>query len=132
MSSDRTAASPRRVRTQPTTVGWIAIILFVFLAGIGAIVAIAVIGVYNALASDLKPPSALTTYVLPEESIIYDRTGKIELARFGDAKREVVTFDQDPQGPARCHDCSRRQDLLGQRGLRSCGHLLGRAGLAPR
>ncbi len=97
MSSARTAASPRRARTQPTTVGWIAIILFVFLAGIGAIAAIAAIGVYNALASDLKPPSALTTYVLPQESIIYDRTGKIELARFGDAKREVVTFDQIPK-----------------------------------
>ena len=97
MSSARTSASPRRVRTQPTTVGWIAIILFVFLAGIGAIAAIAAIGVYNSLASDLKPPSALTTYVLPQESIIYDRTGKIELARFGDAKREVVTFDQIPK-----------------------------------
>jgi membrane peptidoglycan carboxypeptidase len=97
MSSARTAASPRRVRTQPTTVGWIAIILFIFLAGLGAIAAIAAIGVYNALASDLTDPHALTTYVLPEESIIYDRTGKIELARFGDAKREIVTFDQIPK-----------------------------------
>src|ERR1700675_4989236 len=50
-----------------------------------------------ALASDLTDPHALTTYVLPEESIIYDRTGKIELARFGDAKREIVTFDQIPK-----------------------------------
>ena len=40
--------------------------------------------------------SALTQYQLPEETIIYDRTGKIELARFGNAKREVVTFDQIP------------------------------------
>ena len=28
--------------------------------------------------------------------VIYDRTGKIELARFGELKREVVTFDQLP------------------------------------
>ena len=35
--------------------------------------------------------------MLPEETIVYDRTGKIELARFGEAKREVVTFDQIPK-----------------------------------
>ena len=35
--------------------------------------------------------------MLPEETIVYDRTGKIELARFGDAKREIVTFEEIPQ-----------------------------------
>ena len=98
MTSAGSAATPRRApRTQPNTVGWIAIILFAFLAGVGAIAAIAVIGVYNALAANLAPPSQLTQYVLPEESIIYDRTGTIELARFGDAKREVVTFAEIPK-----------------------------------
>ena len=52
---------------------------------------------FNSVSSDLDPPSKLTTYVLPEETIVYDRTGKIELARFGDAKREVVTFDEIPK-----------------------------------
>src|SRR4029077_845936 len=42
-------------------------------------------------------PSTLTDYVLPEETVVYDRTGKVELARFGEAKREVVTFDQIPK-----------------------------------
>ena len=98
MSAARPAASPRpRRRTRPTTIGWIAVILFSFLAGIGAITAVAAIGVYRSLAADLPEPSQLTDYVLPEQTIIYDRTGTIELARFGEAKREVVTFDQIPK-----------------------------------
>ena len=98
MSAARPAASPRRQRrTCPTTVGWLAIILFCFLAGLGAITAVAAIGIYRSLATDLPDPTQLTDYVLPEQTIVYDRTGKIELARFGDAKREVVTFDEIPK-----------------------------------
>jgi peptidoglycan glycosyltransferase len=93
------AAEPRRRHaSQPTTIGWIAIIVFAFLAGIGAIAAVAAVGVYTAIASPdgLPAPETLTTYVLPEETVILDRTGKRELARFGDARREVVTFDEIP------------------------------------
>jgi membrane peptidoglycan carboxypeptidase len=92
MSAARTAP-----RTRPTTVGWIAIIIFVFLAGLGTIAALAAVVVFNSVSSNLAPPSQLTKYVLPQETIVYDRTGKIELARFGDAKREVVQFDDIPK-----------------------------------
>ncbi len=71
-------------------------IILLFLAGIGAIAAIAVVGVYQALATGLPPASDLTTITQIEESIIYDRTGKTELARFGDERREVVTFEEIP------------------------------------
>jgi len=98
MSASRTAAPPRRRRrAHPTTVGYIAIIAFAFLAGIGAILAVASVGAFISLMNGLREPATLTDYVLPEETVIYDRTGKIELARFGDAKREVVTFDQIPK-----------------------------------
>jgi peptidoglycan glycosyltransferase len=90
------AVPPRPSGRQPTTQGWIALILFGFMAGLGVIGALASVGLYVALASDLAPPSQLTQYQLPEETVIYDRTGKIELARFGNARREVVTFDQIP------------------------------------
>ena len=91
------AAVPRRATgRQPTTQGWIAIIVFAFMAGLGIIGALASVGLYVALASDLRPPSELTQYQLPEETVIYDRTGKIELARFGSARRDVVTFDEIP------------------------------------
>ena len=95
----RPAARPRRNgRSQPTTAGWLAVIVFGFLAGLGAIGAFAAVGVYAALASDdeLLKPETLTTYVLPEETVILDRKGTRELARFGDARREVVTFEEIP------------------------------------
>jgi penicillin-binding protein 1A len=79
-------------------VGWVAIIVFAFLAGLGAIGAVATVGVYVALASDeeLQAPSELTNYVLQEEIVLLDRRGTRELARFGDAKREIVTFEEIP------------------------------------
>ena len=84
----RSVAASRRTRGgQPTTQGWIALILFAFMAGLGIIGAFATVGAYVALASGLPDPRQLTTYQLPEETVIYDRTGKIELARFGSAKR---------------------------------------------
>ena len=98
MSAARPAARPRKPhRTQPTTVGWLAIIIFLFLTGLGAIAAVSAVGAYGALTKDLDDPLTLTDYVLPEETVIYDRTGKIELARYGDARREVVTFEQIPK-----------------------------------
>ena len=98
MSSARTAPV-RRVQTprpSPSTGGWIGIIILLFLAGIGAIGAIAVVGVYNSLAAGLMEASELTAIPPAEESIIYDRTGKMELARFGEERREVVTFEEIP------------------------------------
>ncbi len=85
-------------RGKRSTLGYIAIIVFVFLAGLGAIGAITVVAAYNALANDptLPDPTSLTTYQVPEETIVYDRTGEVELARFGDFKREVVTFEEIP------------------------------------
>jgi len=97
MSAARTARPRSLRRTRPTTVGYLAIIVFLFLAGIGAILALATVGAYVAMAQGLADPSKLTEYVLPEQTIVYDRTGKIELARFGEAKREVVTFDEIPK-----------------------------------
>ena len=78
--------------------GWIALIVFGFLAGLGAIGALAAVGIYTSLASDpeLPDPATLTTYVLPEETVLFDRTGGRELARFGAARREVVTFEEIP------------------------------------
>ena len=42
------------------------------------------------------PSTALTDIEFEQQTIIYDRTGKIELARLGELKRELVTFDQLP------------------------------------
>jgi len=87
---DRPTSRPR------STVGWLAVILFAFLAGIGIIGAISAVTVYAALANGLPDVNQLNDLKLPQEIVITDRTGKVELARFGEFKREVVTFDQIP------------------------------------
>ena len=96
----RSQARPANGRPAPrgrrSTAGYLAIILFVFLAGLGVLGALSAVVAYNVLASGLEDPSALTDYRLPEETVLYDRTGQVELARFGAAKREVVTFDEIP------------------------------------
>jgi peptidoglycan glycosyltransferase len=86
----------RRPPPRRSTAGWIAIIVFAFLAAVGILGAIAVLSVYAGLANGLKDPAALTDYTLPEETVLLDRTGKVELARFGDFKRDIVTFDEIP------------------------------------
>src|SRR5688572_8217549 len=83
--------SPRR-----TTAGWIAIIVFAFLAAVGILGALATLSVYASLTTDLEQPEALTDYTLPEETVLLDRTGEVELARFGEFKRDVVTFEEIP------------------------------------
>ena len=40
------------------------------------------------------PSQRSTNIDFEQQTIVYDRTGKIELARLGDLKRELVTFDQ--------------------------------------
>ena len=46
----------RAPRTRPTTVGWLALIIFAFLAGLGAIAAFAVVNTYAAMANDPHMP----------------------------------------------------------------------------
>ena len=52
--------------------------------------------VYAALANGLPEVSRIENLELPQEIVVLDRTGKTELARFGEFKREVVTFEQIP------------------------------------
>jgi peptidoglycan glycosyltransferase len=70
--------------------------VFLTMAGLGILGAVAVVGTYLALSRDLIAPSALEQIEYSQESVIYDRTGQTELARFGNVRREVVTFDQIP------------------------------------
>ena len=71
-------------------------IILLFMAGIGLIGAIAVVGVYSSLASGLPDVGALTTITPVEESIIYDRTGEIGAGPVRRRTREVVTFEEIP------------------------------------
>jgi peptidoglycan glycosyltransferase len=72
------------------------LLLFLALVALGAAGAVFAVTTYASLIRDLPEPTALETIELPEQSIVYDRTGEVELARFGEFNREVVTFDQIP------------------------------------
>jgi membrane peptidoglycan carboxypeptidase len=63
-------------------------------AGLGVAVAAGVVG---SLADGLPDPADLDSLTFAQPTIVYDRTGKVELARFEREKRRVVTFDEVPQ-----------------------------------
>jgi membrane peptidoglycan carboxypeptidase len=83
-------------RRRQSTSGWLAMVIFALLAAVGALAAVAVVGGYFAVASDLDPVTELEDFTLAQESVVYDRTGETELARFGEFKREIVKFEELP------------------------------------
>jgi membrane peptidoglycan carboxypeptidase len=55
------------------------------------------VAAYNHYATGLPDPkSALNDLNSEQQTIVNDRTGKVELARLGTLRREIVTFDQIP------------------------------------
>ena len=82
------------------TVKSVAIALPLFLFStfilIGVVGLVAAVGAYNYYSQDLPDPKvAFAKLTFDEQAIIYDRTGTVELARFGQTQRQVIdTFDQ--------------------------------------
>ncbi|MBA2700122.1 MAG: transglycosylase domain-containing protein, partial [Chloroflexi bacterium] len=97
----RRVPSHRPVRRGGSVVRRLAIIIPVVLV----LVAVLTVGAgllftvtaYNYYAEGLSDPkTALNDLEFEQQTVIYDRTGKIELARLGELRREVVTFEQLP------------------------------------
>src|SRR5207247_1335974 len=63
----------------------------------GSLVAMTAMSVVNALAAGLPDPTDLNSLAFAQPTIIYDRTGTVELARFQREARRVVTYDEVPQ-----------------------------------
>ena len=85
------------------------------------------VGAYNHYAEGLPDPeAALTDIQFEQQTIIYDRTGKIELARLGDLKRELVTFDEIPREIIDATTAIEDKDFWDNAGLRPGRHRLGR------
>jgi membrane peptidoglycan carboxypeptidase len=67
---------------------------FLVLGGVGFISTVSAYAFYS---RDLPDPTeAFNGIGFEQPSVVYDRTGKVELARFGVLKRELATFDQIP------------------------------------
>src|SRR5829696_568857 len=72
----------------------VALISVAGVAGLGVAVGAGVIG---AMADGLPDPANLESLTFNQPTIVYDRTGKIELARFERENRRVVAFDALPR-----------------------------------
>ena len=92
-----------RVAARPKRRGRWGRILVAILAGLGittagvivlsVVVVSAAIGV---LSVDLPDPTRLESLTFAQPTVVYDRTGKVELARFQREQRQVVTFGEVP------------------------------------
>lgn len=77
----------------------IALPLFLFAAFVvlGLVGAVAAVGAYGYYSQGLEDPKKLLdTLEFAEETVVYDRSRTTVLARFGQFKRDVVTYDQIP------------------------------------
>jgi membrane peptidoglycan carboxypeptidase len=92
---DRTPRVRRRRRGigAAATMGLLLLGAMVLLGAAGSVAAVVRFG---GLVDDLPSPSLLEQIELPEQSVILDRTGTVQLATFGEFNREVVTFDEIP------------------------------------
>jgi membrane peptidoglycan carboxypeptidase len=96
MQSPYATRNPRAAAPHQTTTGWLAMIVFAFLAALGGLFAIALIGIYIGVAGNLKDPGDLDKLPVAQESTVYDRTGKVVLASFGLIHRQIVEFKDIP------------------------------------
>src|SRR5262245_51852034 len=66
------------------------------LASMGGVAAMLGASVLGSLANGLPDPATLTSLDFAQPTVIYDRSGTVELARFEREKRRVVTFTEIP------------------------------------
>ena len=87
----------RRGTTVATVVAASVATFFIGMFLVGFVGLLVFIGAYNQYAAGLpEPAAALKAIEFEQQTILYDRTGKIELARLGELKRELVEFDEIP------------------------------------
>jgi membrane peptidoglycan carboxypeptidase len=89
-------ARAARPRTTPSAAGWIALAIWAGLAIVAFLACVGVVGAFSRMTEGLPPVSDLDKITFSEQSIVYDRTGKVELARFGGERRTVVPFKDIP------------------------------------
>ena len=92
-----TARRPRGSSAVRRTVIAIPFLVFGLFLSLGLAGFLGVVAAYNYYSQGLPDPKVLLTALsFDQQTTIVDRTGAYELARLGDFKRQVVTFDQIP------------------------------------
>jgi membrane peptidoglycan carboxypeptidase len=87
---------PRRRRKGIGPAAAMGLVVFAAFVALGATGAVFAVSTYRSLAADLPDPSLLEKIELPQRSVVYDRTGTVQLATFGEFNREVVAFADIP------------------------------------
>jgi membrane carboxypeptidase/penicillin-binding protein len=77
--------------------GVIAIAGVMTIAGALGAAALTTVAAVGALSQGLPDPSQLADMTFEQPTIVYDRSGKVELGRFQRVQRRVVTVDQIPK-----------------------------------
>jgi peptidoglycan glycosyltransferase len=73
------------------------ILLLSSFVAVGLVSFVGVVSAYAYFSRDLPEPRALLTDLeFDQQTLVYDRTGGVELARLGQLRREVVTFAEIP------------------------------------
>jgi membrane carboxypeptidase/penicillin-binding protein len=75
----------------------IPLILFSSFLVVGALAFVTAVSAYAFYSRDLPDPKALLEgLTFDQQTIVYDRTGGVELAKLGERRRELATFDELP------------------------------------
>jgi peptidoglycan glycosyltransferase len=75
----------------------IPLILFSSFLVVGALAFVTAVSAYAFYSRDLPDPRAeLEGLTFDQQTIVYDRTGTVELAKLGERRRELATFDELP------------------------------------
>ena len=93
----------------------IPVIAIVVLGGTFGLAATAAVAV---LSADLPDPSTLNTLTYAQPTVVYDRTGQVQLGVFQQERRRVVAYDDVPKLVLDADDDRRGPIVLGQRRLR--------------
>jgi membrane peptidoglycan carboxypeptidase len=89
--------APRSVGTTMAAVlGTLLLVVVVLVTGVAGAAGFVTVASITVLSKDLPDPSALATLQFDQPTIVYDRTGKTELARFQRTKRTVVDYRDLP------------------------------------
>ena len=120
----RSRKAPRRGIGAAAAMG---LILFGALALLGGAAAVFAVTTFTSMSQGLPDPTTLEDIRPPEQSVVYDRTGKVELARFGDFNRQVVTFDQLPPMLVDATTAVEDRSFWDNSGFDPVGHRLRRA-----
>ncbi|HKF85383.1 MAG TPA: transglycosylase domain-containing protein [Candidatus Limnocylindrales bacterium] len=82
--------------TLAAVIGTVLLVVALLVTGVVGAAGFVTVASITVLSEDLPDPSGLATLTFDQPTIVYDRTGKVELARFQRSKRTVVDYRQLP------------------------------------